>query len=118
VRAARPAHPPPPRCTRIEATNTAARDAQQATLARDEVNPRAALLRLQLPNRPDPQAYRDRSWVAIPLAVPVTVPDAGALHLPTLRIAGGKVYADVAFSHAVPKPARTGHTVALGSTGV
>jgi hypothetical protein len=92
----------------------AACDAQQATLARDEVNPRAALLRLQLPNRPDPRAYRDWSWVAIPLAVPATVPDRGALHPPTLRIAGGQVSADLAFSHAVPKPARSGHTVALG----
>jgi hypothetical protein len=92
----------------------AACDAQQATLARDEVNPRAALLRLQLPNRPDPRTYRDWSWVALPLAVPVTVPDAGALHPPTLRLAGGKLYADVAFSHPVPKPARTGHTIALG----
>jgi hypothetical protein len=92
----------------------AACDAQQATLARDGVNPRAALLRLQLPDRPDPRGYRDWSWVAIPLRLPVTVPDAGALHLPALRIAGGRVYADLAFSHAVPKPARTGHTVALG----
>jgi hypothetical protein len=92
----------------------AACDGQQATLARDGVNPRAALLRLQLPNRPDPRTYRDWSWVAIPLAVPVTVPDAGALHLPALRLAGGRVFADVAFSHAVPKPARSGHTVALG----
>jgi hypothetical protein len=92
----------------------AACDAQQATLARDEVNPRAALLRLQLPGRPDPRGYRDRSWVAIPLRLPVTIPDRGALHPPTLRLVGGRVYADVAFSHAVPKPARTGHTVALG----
>jgi hypothetical protein len=92
----------------------AACDAQQATLARDEVNPRAAQLRLQLPDTPDPRGYRDWSWVAIPLAVPVTVPDRGALHPPALRLAGGRVFADVAFSHAVPKPARTGHTVALG----
>jgi hypothetical protein len=92
----------------------AACDAQQATLARDGVNPRAALLRLQLPGRPDPRGYRDRSWVAIPLRLPVTVPDRGALHPPALRLVGGRVYADVAFSHAVPKAARTGHTVALG----
>jgi hypothetical protein len=92
----------------------AACDAQQATLTRDEANPRAALLRLQLPNRPDPRAYRDWSWVGIPISVPATVPDRGALHLPTLRLTGGKVYADLAFSHAVPKPARAGHTIALG----
>jgi hypothetical protein len=97
----------------------AACDAQQATLARDAVNPRAALLRLQLPNRPDPRSYRDWSWVAIPPAVPVTVPDAGALHPPTLRIAGGQVYADLAFSHAAPKAARVhrAHGRARGRLG-
>ncbi|MGP4050452.1 zinc ribbon domain-containing protein [Streptomyces sp. 2A115] len=36
------------------------------------------------------------------------------LHLPTLRLAGGKVRADLAYTHAVPKTSRTGHTVALG----
>jgi len=36
------------------------------------------------------------------------------LHLPTLRILDGRVYADIAFTHAVPTPRRTGHTVALG----
>jgi hypothetical protein len=41
----------------------AACDAQQATLARGGVNPRAALLRVQLPGRPDPRGYRDRPWV-------------------------------------------------------
>jgi hypothetical protein len=92
----------------------AACDAQQATLTRDEVNPRAALLRLQLPNRPDPRVYRDWSWVAVPIPVPVTVPDRGALHLPTLRLVDDRVYADLPFSQAVPKPARAGHTVALG----
>ncbi|WP_244217259.1 zinc ribbon domain-containing protein, partial [Streptomyces carpinensis] len=36
------------------------------------------------------------------------------IHLPTLRIAGGKVRADLAHTHPVPKIQRTGHTVALG----
>jgi hypothetical protein len=40
----------------------AACDAQQASFTRDAVNPRAALLRLQLPDRPDPRGYRDWSW--------------------------------------------------------
>jgi hypothetical protein len=36
------------------------------------------------------------------------------LHLPTLRATGGQIRADLAYSHAVPRAARTGHTVALG----
>ncbi|MCF1512396.1 transposase [Streptomyces glomeratus] len=92
----------------------AACDGQQATITRDESKPRSALLRLQLPVRPDPKSYRDWSWVAVPMRVPVTVPAAGALHLPTLRVGDGRIYADLAFTHAVPKPARDGHTVALG----
>jgi hypothetical protein len=42
-------------------------------------------------------------------------PGRGGPAPPTLRLAGGRVYADLAFSHAVPKPAGTGHTVALGA---
>jgi hypothetical protein len=92
----------------------AACDAQQATLTRDEANPRAALLRLQLPTRPDPRGYTHWSWVALPLHLPSTVPAQGALHLPTLRFVDDRLVADVAFSHAVPRAARAGHTVALG----
>lgn len=101
-----------PRVTRM--LLLAACDAQQATITRDETNPRSALLRLQLPVRPDPKSYRDWSWVAVPIRVPATVPAAGTLHLPTLRVGDGRVYADLAFTHAVPKPARDGHTVGLG----
>ena len=72
------------------------------------------LLRLQLPTRPDPQSYRDWTWVACPLALPPTVPAAAAVHLPTLRIIDGRVRADLAFTQPVPKATRTGHTVALG----
>ncbi len=89
----------------------AACDGQQATITRDETNPRSVLLRLQLPAR---TSYRDWSWVAVPLAIPATVPAEGALHLPTLRMGGGRVYADLAFTHGVPKTARAGHMVALG----
>ncbi|WP_197698223.1 zinc ribbon domain-containing protein [Micromonospora viridifaciens] len=46
--------------------------------------------------------------------MPPTVPAAAVLHLPTLRVTGGKVRADVAYTHAVPKARRTGHTVAVG----
>jgi IS605 OrfB family transposase len=92
----------------------AACDRQQAAVERDETDPRRALLRLQLPTRPDPRGYRDWSWVAAPLALPPTVPTAATLHLPTLRPAGGQVMADVAFTSPAPHGRRAGHTVALG----
>jgi hypothetical protein len=92
----------------------AACDRQQAGIERHEAEPRRALLRLQLPLRPDPRTYQDWSWVAVPLFLPPTVPAAAALHLPVLRPAGGRVVADVAFTQQVPAARRTGHTVALG----
>ncbi|MFU8855280.1 hypothetical protein ACNAW0_30610, partial [Micromonospora sp. SL1-18] len=69
---------------------------------------------LQLPTRPDPHAYGDWTWVACPISLPPTVPASAVLHLPTLRVAGRQVRADVAYTHRVPKAKRTGHTVALG----
>jgi hypothetical protein len=93
----------------------AAVDRQQATLARCPDDPDSfAVLRVQLPTRPDPGSYRDWTWVAIRFRLPPTVPSDAALHLPTLRVNNGKARADVAFTHAVPAVARTGHTVALG----
>ncbi|MFG3688284.1 hypothetical protein [Micromonospora sp. NPDC047740] len=92
----------------------AACDRQQATIERSDTDPGRALLRLQLPTRPDPQTYRDWTWVACPIRLPSTVPASALLHLPTLRITGGQVRADVAYTHPVPKAARTGHTVAVG----
>ncbi|GAA4623380.1 hypothetical protein GCM10023196_019340 [Actinoallomurus vinaceus] len=97
----------------------AAVDRQQATLERAEDDPARVLLRVQLPTRPDPRSYADWSWVACPITRPPTVPPDAVLHLPTLRPTtrlggGGKVLADLAFSHAVPRAERTGHTVALG----
>ncbi|WP_328352481.1 transposase [Streptomyces sp. NBC_00445] len=89
-------------------------DGQQATIERGEDDPQRALLRLQLPTRPDPRSYRDWTWVACPIPLPPTVPPGAVLHLPTLRPAGSKVRADLAYTHAVPKTSRTGHTVALG----
>ncbi|WP_167666704.1 hypothetical protein [Micromonospora narathiwatensis] len=92
----------------------AACDRQQATIERSEADPGRVLLRLQLPSRPDPRTYRDWTWVACPITLPPTVPACAVLHLPTLRVTGGKVHADMAYSHAVPKARRNGHTVALG----
>ncbi|SCF18654.1 hypothetical protein GA0074695_4134 [Micromonospora viridifaciens] len=92
----------------------AACDRQQATIERSEADPGRALLRLQLPTRSDPRGYGDWTWVACPISLPPTVPTGAVLHLPTLRITGGRVRADVAYTHPVPKARRTGHTVALG----
>ncbi|MFE2971009.1 zinc ribbon domain-containing protein [Streptomyces sp. NPDC059340] len=88
-------------------------DGQQASIERGD-EPGRALLRLQLPTRPDPASYKDWTWVACPVRLSPTVPASAVLHLPTLRIRAGKVHADMAFTHAVPKTQRTGHTIALG----
>ncbi|WP_251060508.1 transposase [Streptomyces sp. ISL-100] len=88
-------------------------DGQQATVERTD-EPGRALLRLQLPTRPDPRTYADWTWVACPISLPPTIPTGAVLHLPTLRVSGGRVRADLAYTHAVPKTARTGHTIALG----
>ncbi|MEV0938734.1 zinc ribbon domain-containing protein [Streptomyces phaeochromogenes] len=88
-------------------------DNQQAGIERSD-DPGRALLRLQLPTRPDPQSYAHWTWVACPVTLPPTVPASAVLHLPTLRLDQDHVRADLAFTHAVPKTQRTGHTVALG----
>ncbi len=88
-------------------------DGQQATIERAD-EPGRALLRLQLPTRSDPQSYAHWTWVACPITLPLTVPANAVVHLPTLRIHQGTVRADLAYTHAVPKTQRTGHTVALG----
>ncbi|MFG3295939.1 transposase [Streptomyces sp. NPDC048179] len=88
-------------------------DGQQATLVRGD-DPGRALLRLQLPTRPDPCSYADWAWVACPITLPPTVPSGAVLHLPTLRVHLGRVHADLTYTHAVPTVRRTGHTVALG----
>lgn len=102
---------PGPRAARM--LLLAACDDQQATIDRSP-DGRKALVRLQLPLRPDPRKYADWSWVACTITLPPTVPANAVPHLPTLRIVGGKVRADLAYTHAVPKTSRTGHTVALG----
>ncbi|MFC9845901.1 zinc ribbon domain-containing protein [Streptomyces sp. NPDC060223] len=88
-------------------------DGQQATIERAD-DPRRALLRLQLPTRPDPRSYADWTWVACPLKLPPTIPADALLHLPTLRLRQGRVRADLTYTHAVPKLRRSGHVIALG----
>ncbi|WP_338685818.1 zinc ribbon domain-containing protein [Streptomyces acidiscabies] len=102
---------PPPRAARMLLLSAC--DGQQATIERAD-EPGRALLRLQLPTRPDPASYRDWTWVACPIVLPPTVPAGAVLHLPTLRVHEGRVRADLAYTHTVPKTTRTGHTVALG----
>ncbi|MEV7519652.1 zinc ribbon domain-containing protein [Streptomyces sp. NPDC091371] len=104
----------------VESTPRAARvlllsacDGQQATIERADA-PGRALLRLQLPTRPDPRSYRDWTWVSCPIKLPPTIPAGAVLHLPTLCPHQGRVRADLAYTHPVPKTARSGHTVALG----
>ncbi|MFI7153419.1 zinc ribbon domain-containing protein [Nonomuraea sp. NPDC050022] len=103
---------PPPRAARILLLSAC--DAQQATIERAGDDSRRALLRLQLPTRPDPRAYADWTWVACPITLPPTIPPSAVLHLPTVRIHGAQARADLAFTLPVPKTQRTGHTVALG----
>ncbi|MFD7260569.1 transposase [Streptomyces sp. NPDC059874] len=88
-------------------------DRQQATIERAPETGRA-LLRLQLPTCPDPQSYRDWTWVACPITLPPTIPAGAVLHLPTLRPHQGRVHADLAYTHAVPKATPSGHKIALG----
>ncbi|WP_063786256.1 hypothetical protein, partial [Streptomyces acidiscabies] len=102
---------PPPRAARMLLLSAC--DGQQATVERADI-PGRALLRLQLPTRPDPASYRDWTWVACPIALPPTVPAGAVLHLPTLRTHQGRVRADLAHTHTVPKTTRTGHSIALG----
>lgn len=52
--------------------------------------------------------------MACPVTLPPTIPPGAVLHLPTLRLAGGKVRVGLAYTHAVRRARRTGHTVALG----
>ncbi|NGO45024.1 zinc ribbon domain-containing protein [Streptomyces ureilyticus] len=88
-------------------------DGQQATIERAD-EPDRALLRLQLPTRPDPRSYADWTWVAFHIKLPPTIPTNAVLHLPTLRVNHGTVWADLAYTHAVPQTQRSGHRVALG----
>jgi hypothetical protein len=89
-------------------------DGQQAAIERHETDQGRALLRLRLPARPDPQSSKDWTWVSCPVSLPPVIPAGAVLHLPALRIHQGRVRADLAYTHPVPKTQRTGHTVALG----
>ncbi|MEY9949762.1 hypothetical protein ABH937_006876 [Kitasatospora sp. GAS1066B] len=55
-------------------------DGQQATIERADDEPGRALLRLQLPTRPDPRSYQDWRWVACPIMLAPTIPAGAVLH--------------------------------------
>jgi hypothetical protein len=63
-----------------------------------------------LPGDPGPDLAQP--WAAARPSGPVRVRH--QRELPTLRFQNGTVRADLAYTHAVPKVARSGHTVALG----
>lgn len=46
--------------------------------------------------------------------LPPPVPAAAVLHLPTLRVTGSRVHADLSFTRQVPRSSRDGHVIALG----
>ncbi|WP_053716013.1 zinc ribbon domain-containing protein [Saccharothrix sp. NRRL B-16348] len=103
---------PTPRVARM--LLLAACDSQQASIERSPTEPTKILLRVRLPTRSDPLSFRDWTWVACTVTLPPTVPASAVPHLPTLRIVGGKVRADLAYTHPVPAARRSGHTIALG----
>ncbi|GGJ40304.1 hypothetical protein [Streptomyces brasiliensis] len=104
---------PMPRVARI--LLLAACDGQQSTIERSDDGQRI-LPRLQLPTRPDPQRYADWTWVACPVTLPPTIAVNAVIQLPTLRPAGGKVWADIAYTHPVPKTRRPRFPTPVGRT--
>ncbi|MHA5052918.1 zinc ribbon domain-containing protein [Streptomyces sp. SD15] len=92
----------------------AAADKQLCTLRRCEDAPaHYGLLSVRLPVRPDPRTRADWHPTVIRFRLPPTIPLAAALHVPTLRLRGGRLRLDVAFTTAAPKTRRDGHVRAV-----
>ncbi|WP_371548588.1 zinc ribbon domain-containing protein [Streptomyces sp. NBC_00554] len=92
----------------------AAADKQLCTLTRCEDAPaHYGVLTVRLPGRPDPRTRADWHPTVIRFRLPPTVPLAAALHAPTLRLRGGRLRLDVAFTTAAPKTRRDGHVRAV-----
>ncbi|MGW8767268.1 hypothetical protein ACWGN5_32740 [Streptomyces sp. NPDC055815] len=105
---------PEPRTARM--LLLAACDGQQATIERSDDGQRA-LLRLQLPTRPDPRTYADWTWVACPIALPPTVPADALLHLPPCASRAGR-YAPTSLTPTPsPSPGAPGTPWRSGWTG-
>lgn len=92
----------------------AAADKQLSTLTRCEDDPaHFAVLTVRLPVRPDPRTRADWRLTVIRFRLPPTVPQTAALHVPTLRLHGGRLRLDVAFTTAAPRTRPGGHTRAV-----
>jgi hypothetical protein len=92
----------------------AACDRQQATIERHETESPAGAAAAAAPRPAGPGFLPGLDLGGLPISLPPTVPPAAVLHLPALRFQDGMARADLACTHAIPKVARTGHTVALG----
>jgi hypothetical protein len=92
----------------------AAADKQLSTLTRSEDDPaHFAVLTVRLPVRCDPRTRADWHPTLIRFRLPPTIPHTAALHAPTLRVRGGRLRLDVAFTTAAPKTRRNGHVRAV-----
>jgi hypothetical protein len=92
----------------------AAADKQLCTLTRCDDDPaHYAVLSVRLPVRPDPRTRTDWHATVIRFRLPPTIPLSAALHAPTLRVRGGRLRLDVAFTTAAPTTRRDGHVRAV-----
>ncbi|MFI6057110.1 transposase [Streptomyces sp. NPDC051286] len=92
----------------------AAVDRQLATLTRCPEDPhRYAALTVKLPVRPNPASRKDWHEVHVRFRLPDHIPAHAALCAPTLRVRESRLLLDVPYAVSVPKPARTGHRVAV-----
>lgn len=92
----------------------AAADQQLCTLTRCPDDPaHYGVLTVRLPVRPDPRTRADWHPTLIRFRLSPTISLAAALHAPTLRVRGGRLWLDVAFTAAAPTISRNGHTRAV-----
>ncbi|MGW0822058.1 zinc ribbon domain-containing protein [Streptomyces sp. NPDC002845] len=92
----------------------AAADKQLSTLTRCEDDPaHYGVLSVRLPVRPDPRTRQDWHPTLIRFRLPPTIPHTAALHAPTLRVRGGRLRLDVAFTTAAPRTSPGGHVRAV-----
>lgn len=92
----------------------AAADKQLCTLTRCPDDPaHYGVLTVRLPVRPDPRTRAHWHLTLIRFRLPPTIPLGAALHVPTLRVRGGRLRLDVAFTAAAPTTRRDGHTRAV-----
>ncbi|WP_405519412.1 zinc ribbon domain-containing protein [Streptomyces canus] len=92
----------------------AAADKQLCTLTRCPDDPaHYGMLTVRLPARPDPRTRADWHPTVIRFRLSPTIPLNAALHVPTLRVRGGRLRLDVVFTAAAPATRRDRHTRAV-----